>query len=392
MRTLALIFLVNILTFLYLFHRDSKRKYRLEYKIQDLQEKLNILKDEWTRELRNHAGQKVRLNRYNNLKNYIEELNRNLDLDSVAEHLTSIAFSHIGRQQAVCILYFIDKQLNLEIFKTKKRDEGLVIRGKKGDIFDYWVLRHLNPLLIEDVRQDFRFDLEKLDNRESRSFLSLISSPLMSEHRVLGTLRLDHAQAHFFSQEDLRFLVTVSDLGAVAIENSELFQKTRDLAIHDTLTSLFTKGFFLERLKEECQRALSQRTELFLLMLDIDFFKNYNDRFGHTAGDIVLKRLAQVMTAVLKDAQALLSRFGGEEFSVLLPQVNKKDARRLAEELRRKIEEEEIVLRRQKTRVTVSIGIARFPADAATEDDLIRQADKALYQAKRKGRNQICCI
>ncbi|MFH0827006.1 MAG: sensor domain-containing diguanylate cyclase [Candidatus Omnitrophota bacterium] len=386
------ILLVNILAFYFLFQHYSKRKYRLEYKIQDLQEQLNVLKDELGRELQNNAGQKVRIKRYSNLKDYIEELNRSLALDSVAESLTAIAFSHIARHQGVCILYFIDKQLNLQIFKTKKQDDGLIIQAKKGDVFDYWVLRHLGPLLIEDVRQDFRFDLGKLDNRENRLILSLISSPLMSEHRVLGTLRLDHAQAHFFTQDDLRFLVAVSDLGAVAIENSELYQKTRDLAIHDTLTMLFTKGFFMERLTEECLRALSQRTGLYLLMLDIDFFKNYNDRFGHTAGDIVLKRLSQIMTGALKDTLATVSRFGGEEFSVLLPCVNKKAAQSYAEEIRRKIEEEEIILRRQKTHVTVSIGIAGFCADAPTEDELIRRADKALYQAKKKGRNQICCI
>jgi len=386
------ILLVNILAFFLLLQHYSKRKYRLEYKIQDLQEQLNVLRNDLGRELQNNGSQQLRIRRYSNLKDYIEELNRSLALDSVAESLTAIAFSHIARRQGVCILYFIDKQLNLQIFKTKKQDDSLIIQAKKGDVFDYWVLRHLSPLLIEDTRKDFRFDLEKLDARESRPILSLISSPLMSEHRVLGTLRLDHAEANFFTQDDLRFLVTICDLGAVAIENSELYQKTRDLAIHDTLTLLFTKRFFMERLTEECLRASSQHTELYLLMLDIDFFKDYNDRYGHMAGDIVLKRLSQVMTDTLEDTLATVSRFGGEEFSVLLPCVNKKSAQSFAEEIRRKIEEKEIILRRQKTRVTVSIGIARFSADAATEDELIRRADKALYQAKRRGRNQVCCI
>ncbi|MFH1458521.1 MAG: sensor domain-containing diguanylate cyclase [Candidatus Omnitrophota bacterium] len=389
---LCLFYLVNIFCALFLLKVYYAKKYSLEYKIQDLQERLNILKDELSGELQNNAGLKIKIARYDNLKDAIEKLNRNLNLDSVAENLTTIAFSHIGRHQGVCILYFIDKQLNLQIFKTKKEDKGLILRAKEGDPFDYWVLRHLKPLLIEDVGKDFRFDLEKLNLTENRPISSLISSPLMSEHRVLGTLRLDHVQERFFTQDDLRFLVTVCDLGAVALENSELFQKTRNLANHDTLTSLYTKGFFLERLKDECQRALRQNAELFLLMLDIDFFKNYNDRFGHTAGDIVLKKLAQVMGAVLKDANAVVSRFGGEEFSVLLPHTDKKEARRLAQNLRLRIEDERIILRRQETRVTVSIGICGFPSDAADEEGLIRKADKALYRAKQKGRNQICCI
>ena len=98
------------------------------------------------------------------------------------------------------------------------------------------------------------------------------------------------------------------------------------------------------------------------------------------------------MADVLKDAHATVARFGGEEFSVLLTGVSEKEALRIAENLRRRIEEEEIILRRQKTHVTASIGIAGLSKQAITEDDLIRKADAALYQAKKKGRNRICYI
>jgi diguanylate cyclase (GGDEF)-like protein len=181
-------------------------------------------------------------------------------------------------------------------------------------------------------------------------------------------------------------------LGAVALENSQLYQRTQDLAIRDSLTSLFTKGYFLERLKEECKRSLRHNKEFSLLMLDIDYFKNYNDKFGHTAGDTVLKILSQNIAELLKDLSPVISRFGGEEFCIILPNIGKKKAFSIAQKLREKIEKEKIILRRLETNVTVSIGVVTFPVDTADEIELLQKADRLMYQAKEKGRNRACCI
>lgn len=389
---ILLFYLVNLAIISYLLKTNSNQRYRLEYQIQYLQEKLNILNDENQLELKNSLGLQAKIIRYNTLKEIIEELNRNLNLDSVANSLVSLTFSVISNNKGVCILYFIDKQLNLQIFKTKKEDTKFVIRAKEGDIFDFWVLRHASPLLVEDTRKDFRFDLEKLKKIDLRPISSLISSPLISEHRFFGTLRLDNSQANFFSQDDLRFLARICDLGASALENSELFQRAQNLAIHDSLTSLYTKGYFLERLKEECKSSIRQGSAFSLLMLDIDFFKNYNDRFGHSAGDIVLQKLSRKIIESLKDLKPIVSRFGGEEFCVILERADKKKAYIIADNLRKIIEREKITLRKKETNITVSIGIAAFPLDATDEDGLIQKSDTAMYEAKLRGRNQVCCI
>ncbi len=391
-RILFLFYLINIINVFCLLKKYSQQKYNLDNRIQDFQEKINVLNAQTSQECENNAALKIKIIRYNNLKNIIEELNRSLDIDSVAESLTSIVFSTISNSKGVCILYLIDKQLNLQIFKTRKEDKNLVIKAKEGDIFDFWVLRHASPLLIEDARKDFRFDLEKLKNKDDRAVLSVISTPLLSEHRFLGTLRLDNSQANFYSQDDLRFLVSICDLGAAALENSELFQRIQDLAIHDGLTSLYTKGYFLQRLKEECKRGMRYGKMFSLLMLDIDFFKNYNDKFGHTAGDIVLKELSHLMAESLKESKPIIGRVGGEEFCIILLGIDKKKACQIADELRQKIEKQKINLRRQDTAVTVSIGVVTSPGDATEEDELIKKADRAMYEAKQKGRNQVCCI
>lgn len=390
---LALFYLVNILTGIYLFKKNSHQRYQLRYQTQNLEEKINLLNDEIAQEKKNNLAFGAKIIRYNSLKKIIEQISQYLDLDSVAESLTSIAFSAISNHKGVCVLYLVDAPTQkLALFKTKKEDKKLIIKAKEGDIFDFWVLRHNNPLLIEDIRKDFRFDLEKLKNEDSRPVSSLISAPFISENRFLGLLRLDSPKLNFYSQDDLRFLMTISDLGAVALENSELYQRMQELAIHDGLTTLFTKGYFLERLSEECKRSVRQNLVFSLAMLDIDYFKNYNDKFGHTAGDIVLKRLSLKLIDFLKDKNSIIGRFGGEEFSIILEGIDKEEARNIASLLRQEIEKEKIILRRQETNITVSIGVAAFPQDGVSEDELIRKSDEAMYRAKEKGRNQVCCI
>ena len=389
-RLLFIFYLINFLIISYLFKKNSKRSYYLKINNEALQEKINILNEQYSKELINKAALQKKIIRYNSLEEIIEEINRNLDLDSITNHIVSITFSLIADNKGACILYLVDNQTQKPIlYKTKKEDAKMIIKTKEGDIFDFWVLRHSQPLLIENIRQDFRFDLEQLKTQELRSLSSLISAPFISDNRFLGILRLDNPGPYSYSQDDLRFLVTICDLGAVALENAQLFQKTKDLAIHDGLTSLLTKGYFLERLKEEYKRSIRHKTNLSLLMLDIDYFKNYNDKFGHTAGDLVLKNLSNIMVNSLKGASPIISRFGGEEFCILLLRTDKKEAHTIAEELRIKIEKTKIILRRQQTNITVSIGVASLSWDAGDEDELIFKADKAMYEAKQKGRNRV---
>lgn len=389
---LVIFFLINILTAYYLLHKYFKRKHYLQIKVQDFREKINILNTENAKESKNKVALEEKIRRYNKLKEIIEEIGQGLDLESIGDSLTAIAFSLIAGDKGTCILYLLDNQTQkLNLFKTKKEDRGSTIKAKEGDIFDFWVLRQASPLLIEDTRKDFRFDLETIEAQEyARPISSLISAPLVSEHKFLGLLRLDNSLPGFYSQDDLRFLVTICDLGGVALENGELFQRTKDLAIHDELTSLYTKGYFLERLREECNRGLRQDITFSVLMLDIDYFKNYNDKFGHTSGDIVLKNLSRNTADFFKEADAVISRFGGEEFCIILPSLNKNKAGKIADELRKEIEKTKIILRKQETNITVSIGVASFPADTNDADELILKVDKAMYQAKQKGRNRVC--
>jgi len=373
-----------------LINSSFQRRCRIEINKQDLHENINLLTEEMAKQRKQQQILMSKSSRYNSLKDIIEQINQNLSLEKIAEQLCYLAFKLISGNKGLCVLYLVDERSQrLKVFTAKKEDEALVIKAKEGDIFDFWVLRHNSPLIVEDARKDFRFDPEKLKGQSVRPVLSLISAPFLSENRLLGILRLDSQHPNFYSQDDLRFLATICELGAVAIENGELFQKTQDLAIHDGLTRLYVRGYFMERLKEECSRALRDSANLSLLMLDIDFFKDYNDRFGHTAGDLVLIRLARALEEQLKKFNPIVSRFGGEEFCVILPRCQKNAALEIAEDIRLKIEKNKIMLRRHETQVTVSIGVASFPENAAEGNELILQADKALYAAKQSGRNRV---
>ncbi|HVM32953.1 MAG TPA: diguanylate cyclase [bacterium] len=182
----------------------------------------------------------------------------------------------------------------------------------------------------------------------------------------------------------------LSDQDVLAIEYALLYERTRQMAITDRLTGLYNFGYFLDRLKEERIRADRYHRLLSLILLDIDHFKKYNDTNGHPAGNEVLKRIAAILKEEAREVD-IVARYGGEEMVIILPETSRRSAHELAERIRARIEQS--LFPRMETqplrRITVSAGVATFPVDAATEDDLIKKADKSLYQAKSKGRNQV---
>lgn len=391
--TLSLFYLPNVLIIYFLFLVHSRRKSFIMSEIQKLQEDVNTEEDHIRKQAAVLSGQGQRLERYNRLKTLIEKINSRFELEFVSASLLDAVFELIGQRKGNCILYLVDIHTQkLYIYATKKEDPGLVIKAKQGDIFDYWVLRHTSSLLVEDIKRDFRFDLETTKQEYARPVRCLISAPLVSQERMLGIIRLDNPSSFVYTQDDLRFLNTISELGAVAIENAKLFKETQELAIKDSLTSCYTKGYFLERLKEEFNRSARKASRLSLLMVDIDYFKSYNDRFGHIAGDILLKEIGLLIREFSEAYNGLVSRFGGEEFCILLANTNKRQALELAKELRQRIQEKDIVLRQRKTSITVSIGVATYPDDVSEEEELIHKSDAAMYKAKQRGRNRVCGI
>jgi len=357
---------------------------------EDFQEKTNLVTENIKNSNLMIKSLNNKIRRYNSLKGLTEKLGSSLTLDDISKLLTAETFNLLSKSGNVCILYLIDSQTKqLGIIATRRDESSPKTKSKVGDIFDNWVLLKMQPLLIEDTKKDFRFDLEKIQQKE-REFRSLIISPLTSGKIVLGVLRIDNPKAETFNSEDLRFLSTIADLGAVAIENALLYQRTRELAIRDGLTNLYLRRYFSQQLNHEVIRAMRNDSQLSLIILDIDKFKSYNDKFGHIAGDIVLKDISRVLIDHFDAPGNVICRYGGEEFAILLPDIPKKKTISLAEDLRKKIKNTNIILRKKKTNVTVSIGVAAFPTDARIKEELIQKADEQLLKAKKLGRNKVC--
>ncbi|MBF0522080.1 MAG: sensor domain-containing diguanylate cyclase [Candidatus Omnitrophica bacterium] len=370
----------------------QQKKADVELQLQDLSEQKNLLELEISKEEIAIDSFREKIVSFSELKGLTEKLGMCLSTEDTSKTLSSEVNKLFGGKDSTIILYlFHSKTGDLGISSSHKGRMEVNIKEKKGDIFDRWLVKTMQPLLIDDAKTDYRFDADKIAQEQTRPVRSLISTPLMVGHKALGILRVDCPAEHCFTTEDLRFLTTISDLGAVAIENAQLYEHVEQLAIHDSLTNLYLRRYLQERLPEEISRHIRGKGELSFLMMDLDHFKDYNDKYGHMAGDIVLRTVGLLLKDFFNEPGSLVCRYGGEEFCVLIPDCPKEKAVKLAEEFRKKIEEQSILLRRTKTGVTVSIGVASFPEDAQMKDEIIHQADLALYNAKKAGRNRVCC-
>ena len=374
------------------FHgRLQKKQSQIALLKEEYFEKANLLKAELHHEWEAIASLRLKIINYSHLKELTEKLSMCLSLEETSGTLSVEVSKLFGHKDVTVILYLFHSTTGeLGISSSQKGQMQVNLKAKKGDIFDQFVVKTLHPLIVEDVKTDFRFDLEKIEMEDKRQLRSLISTPLIVGEKTLGILRLDSPAAHQFTSDDLRFLRTIADLTSIAIENAQLYEHLETMAIKDGLTGLYLRRHMLERLQEEISREMRRGRDLSFLMIDLDLFKQYNDSFGHIAGDIVLKTIAQLLEEHFPHPGEMVCRYGGEEFCVVLPDCSKSKALSVANELRKKIEAREIILRRQKTHVTVSIGVAAFPKDAPGRDELIFKADEALYQAKETGRNKVC--
>ncbi|HIE52631.1 MAG TPA: diguanylate cyclase [Armatimonadetes bacterium] len=220
----------------------------------------------------------------------------------------------------------------------------------------------------------------------------LLCVPLVAQEKPIGVvvLRATPGSAPF-TQEDVSLLQAFANQAAVAIENARLYRAIHQLAITDPLTGLFNRRHFESRLGIELARADRAQQPVSLVLLDIDHFKPFNDRFGHLCGDRLLKRLAHFVQGAVRRID-VVARIGGEEFAIILPLTGKQGALIVADNLRRGVAALEFEGDGDQPVVhkTISLGVATYPDDAEAAEALLQRADEALYRAKREGRNRVC--
>ncbi len=213
---------------------------------------------------------------------------------------------------------------------------------------------------------------------------SLICLPLIVKEEAIGVINISNKkEGKFFNQDDLDFMGALANQAAIAISNAQLYE----LAITDGLTKLFIRRHFDYLLDSEIKRSARYKHPISLLMMDIDNFKSINDTYGHQMGDEMLKKIANVIKTTIRKID-LPCRYGGEEFTLILPETHKKHAKKISERLRKNISE--IVVKTEAGKEispTISIGISNYPLDSHGRDELLGCADKALYFAKKMGKN-----
>lgn len=212
---------------------------------------------------------------------------------------------------------------------------------------------------------------------------SFVAAGLFSDSALIGIL----TASNIAPEQTDRFLIVASQF-QLELQKVRLYETVQQLAILDGLTCLFVRRHLLERFQEELRRSLKHKLNLSCLMVDIDFFKDCNDRRGHLAGDVVLKQIADIIKENVREVD-FAGRYGGEEFCIILPDTSKDGAVHVAERLRSAVEAHVFKAYDENIKVTVSIGVTVFPDDGADLNQLIDYADQAMYKAKAEGRNKV---
>lgn len=175
---------------------------------------------------------------------------------------------------------------------------------------------------------------------------------------------------------------------ALALRRVKLYEEIERIAITDSLTGLFTRRYAFGRFQEEMHRSKDKKYKLSILMIDVDFFKKFNDNFGHLTGDQVLREISNIVRQNIREID-IPGRYGGEEFFIILPDTDRDGALYAAERIRKATEETLIKAYDATIKATVSVGIATYPQDGTTAEELIDKADWALYRSKKLGRNRV---
>ncbi len=269
---------------------------------------------------------------------------------------------------------------------------GTVWVGSAESDVELYISENLDAAEAEEIKNCARTSLrtcrEILDS-DASSGRHILCLPLYFEDRKFGAIYLVFSPDRFavkkgFSDDEKNFMDTLRHHLGLIIENQRLFEE----AITDGLTKLYLRRFFLATLDKEISRSKRYQLDLGLLLLDIDNFKKFNDTYGHQAGDYVLRETAQRLTENIRSVDTP-GRYGGEEIALLLPQTTIKEAFLVAERIRKAIEGAEYNFRDTSMRVNVSIGVTSLHLRNVTMEELVDEADRALYTAKNKGRNQV---
>ncbi len=273
-------------------------------------------------------------------------------------------------------LYFL--ALSSEIGSTWKVGERIPVKGTATE----WVVTHRKAIVEPDLSQESQF--VTAESHLKQGVRSIAYLPLIIEDKAIGSLIVASRQPNAYSRRQLNLLQQLASQITMPVENSRLYAKAEQSARIDGLTGLLNRRSLDELMASEINRHSRYGGVFSLVILDLDSFKAFNDNYGHLAGDEVLRQTGDSIKKVIRNADRAF-RYGGDELAILLPNTPIDAANQVAERIRKKIASKVIA---GHIRVTVSLGLASWPANGRGATELIAAADAALYQSKRSGGNR----
>jgi len=338
----------------------------------------------------------------------------NIDNDQLKERIFELYLLYKLSQKLDLALYlddffnqsidFLKKSLTIEDFcLLLKEGDDKGLKMWKADSVNSEILKDVSfkigegisglvaetgePILIQDVSKDDRFLHYKGKRTDIGSFISL---PLrLSDGSIIGVFNVHKQETNAIQEKDATLFMTVANNIALALGRMQANETLKGPSNYDELTSLYTRSYFRESCQREYSRAQRYSEKFAVLMLDIDHFKQFNETHGHLQGDKVLEVLATILRKNVRLGD-ILARYGGEEFIILLPNTDTDGAMIVAEKIRCEIAQQDLpVGKGPKSKITITAGIAVYPDNGPTVDDVIAMADRFLNLGKYLGRNRV---
>jgi diguanylate cyclase (GGDEF)-like protein len=321
------------------------------------------------------------------LNNFSQEVTGSSDLEGVFKQ-TLIAVLQSNPSQMAAITMFNDDGI-LKIYDSTGWDD------KWLESYEHHPLKResltLAPIII--FKHPLRCNDIKKHPELTKVFAgipvdSLFAFPLVVENEVVGVLMITNPSVRTMPEQESRIMASIAHQASIAIQNVVHLKTEKKKADTDGLTGLFNRRYFNEQIEEAVYRALERKSALSLILMDLDDFKHYNDTYGHPAGDQLLKIVANTLTGAVRDHD-IVARYGGEEFAIILKDTSNQLAVDIAERVRLAVAT--LPKGAMKCPVALSLGVATMPDHATDRVALLEFADRSLYQAKKSGKNKVCC-
>jgi diguanylate cyclase (GGDEF)-like protein len=318
------------------------------------------------------------------LENFTARLATLIDLNNLLSLIVNTIINTIHIDKVSIML--LDEDKNVYVVNESKGLTNTDIKLPRNDMFISWLESHGEVIEREQLYVDPQYnEIKDLALVRFKELEAEICIPLMIEHRMIGLLNLNKKLGgNGYKRKEIELLTTLGTSASISINNAKMHK----LAITDGLTKLYNHGYFEEYLDNQLKIAKRYDTKLSLVMLDIDHFKQINDTYGHQQGDLILKELANILQRNIR-AGDLAVRYGGEEFVLLFPNADKQQALKIIERIRNIVNNYKFQgIKEDELHVTISAGVSEVRQETKNKEELIREADEALYKAKECGRNR----